>query len=81
MGKWDCFQLALLMVFRHLPFTVVFLALWILAICIVWLIPVPMIFVVPGACCYLESFLMEKLLRKYMMKPETEEDLEKWYYK
>lgn len=81
MGKWDCFRLALLMVFRHLPFTVVFLALWILGICVVWLIPVPMIFVAPGACCYAESFLMEKLLRKYMTKPETEEDLEKWYYK
>lgn len=81
MGKWDCFRLALLMVFRHLPFTVVFLVLWILGICVVWLIPVPMIFVVPGACCYAESFLMEKLLRKYMTKPEREEDLEKWYYK
>lgn len=81
MGKWNCFRLALLMVFRHLPFTVVFLALWILGICLVWLIPVPMTFVVPGACCYVESLLMEKLLRKYMAKPETEEDLEKWYYK
>lgn len=81
MGKWSCFRLALLMVFRHLPFTVVFLALWILGICLVWLIPVPMTFVVPGACCYVESLLMEKLLRKYMAKPETEEDLEKWYYK
>ncbi len=81
MGKWACFRLSLLMVFRHLPYTVLFLAMWILSICIVVLIPVPMTFIIPGGCCYLESFLMEKLLRKYMAKPETEEDLEKWYYK
>lgn len=81
MGKWACFRLSLLMVFRHLPFTILFLVIWIAGICLVVLIPVPMIFVIPGACCYGESFLMEKLLRKYMARPETEEEEEKWYYK
>ena len=81
MGKWKCFRLAFLMVFRHLPFTVMFLVLWILGICAVVLVPVPMMFVIPGACCYIESLFMEKLLRKYMSAPGTEEDLDKWYYK
>ena len=81
MGMWECFKLALLMVFRHLPYTVVFTAMWVLCLFGVVLIPVPMIFVLPGACCFAETFLMEKLLRKYMAKPETEEDMEKWYYR
>ena len=33
------------------------------------------------ACCYGQSFLMERLLKKYMAKPQTEEEAEKWYYK
>lgn len=81
MSAWECFRLALLMVFRHLPFTVVLLRMQIASICLVVLIPAPMLFIIPGACCYGQSFLMERLLKKYMAKPQTEEEAEKWYYK
>lgn len=80
MKTWECFKLAALMVFRHLPFTVLFLALVTGGICLVILIPAPMLFVIPGTCCYGESFLMEKLLKKYMAAPKSEEEAERWYY-
>lgn len=80
MKPWECFKLAFLMVFRHLPSTVLFLAIAIAGVCLTVLIPAPMLFVVPGACCMAESFLMERLLKKYMAKPQTEEEAEKWYY-
>lgn len=81
MGNWECFRLALLMVFKHLPYTVVFLALWLLGVFIIALIPVPMTFIIPGACCYVQSLLMERILRKYMPAPKTEEEMDIWYYK
>lgn len=76
-----CFRLALLMVFRHLPSTVLMITALILGVCLVVLVPAPMLFIVPGACCYGESFLMERLLRQYMAEPATEEDAQKWYYR
>lgn len=81
MSAWECFRLALLMVFRHLPFTVILLGMAIGTVCLVLLIPAPMLFILPGACCYGQSFLMERLLKKYMAKPQTEEEAEKWYYR
>ena len=81
MSNWECFRLSLLMVFRHLPFTVLMLAMLIASICLVVLIPAPMLFILPGACCYGQSFLMERLLKKYMAKPQTEEEADKWYYR
>lgn len=80
MGKFACFKLALIMVFRHLPYTIVFFAILVAAIFLVGFIPIPFIFIVPGAACFLKSLLMEKLLKKYMAKPQTEEEEQKWYY-
>lgn len=80
MTPWECIKLAFLMAFRHLPSTVVFLLLVIAGVCLVVMIPAPMLFVAPGACCYGASFLMERLLKKYMAKPATEEEAKKWYY-
>ena len=73
MSSWECF--------RHLPFTVILLGMAIGTVCLVLLIPAPMLFILPGACCYGQSFLMERLLKKYMAKPQTEEEAEKWYYR
>ena len=81
MGKWSCFRMALLMVFRHLPYTLAFWAIWLAGVFLMTWIPVPMLFVLPGACSYAQSFLMERLLRRYMAKPRTEEEKMKWYYK
>lgn len=79
-GKLEAFKLAIIMVFRHLPITVVLLLLTIVGIFVIGMVPIPMIFIIPGVFCYAGSFLMEKVLRKYMAEPETEEDKEKWYY-
>lgn len=81
MRPLECFRLAFLMVFRHLPFTALLLCMEALAIFLAVLIPAPMLFVAPGACCYGKSFLMERLLKKYMAVPETEEEAQKWYYR
>lgn len=80
MGKLESFRLAGIMVFRHLPTTIALILIMLAGFCIVMLIPIPMIFVVPGTCCFFSSFLMEKILLKYMAKPQTESDKEKWYY-
>lgn len=79
-GKTECMKMAGIMVFRHLPHTILMLGITILAVCVIWLIPIPMIFVMPGGCCYLNSFIMEKLLLQYMAEPETEEERQMWYY-
>lgn len=81
MDAFSCFKLALFMVFKHLPTTILLLLIVAAGIVSALLIPVPMIFVMPGVCCYVGSFLMERILRKYMAKPETKEDEEKWYYR
>ena len=81
MDAFSCFKLALFMVFKHLPTTILLLLIVTAGIVSALLIPVPMIFVMPGVCCYVGSFLMERILRKYMAKPETKEDEEKWYYR
>ena len=81
MDVFSCFKLALFMVFKHLPTTILLLLLVAVGVVSALLIPVPMIFVMPGVCCYVGSFLMERILRKYMAKPETKEDEEKWYYR
>ena len=81
MGKLGCFKLALLMTFKHLPSTILLMIIFAISVVLILLIPVPMIFVIPGLCCYVSTFIIERLLKKYMAKPETEEEKEKWYYK
>lgn len=44
----------------------------------IYVLPVPAVFLLPGVCCYLSTFLIEKALRRYM--PEKEENNNAWYY-
>lgn len=81
MDVFSCFKLALFMVFKHLPTTILLLLLVAVGVVLALLIPIPMIFVMPGVCCYFGSFLMERILRKYMAKPQSKEEEEKWYYR
>lgn len=80
MGKLECFKLALFMVFKHLPTTLVLLLLAAGCIVGVILVPVPLLVILPGLGTFLGSFLMERVLRKYMAKPQTKEEEDKWYY-
>ncbi len=66
---------------RHLPSTVCMLIITAAGIAGCLLIPI-LIFIVPGTITFLNSFLMERILKKYMPKSEnTEEDNAKdeWY--
>ena len=48
MGKLGCFKLALLMTFKHLPSTILLMIIFAISVVLILLIPVPMIFVIPG---------------------------------
>lgn len=70
MGVKQLFKSSLYIAFRHLPYTLlvfVIVALSALALYIV----VPAIFIIPSLCALLCSFPIERVLKKYMPKPET----------
>ena len=56
MDVFSCFKLALFMVFKHLPTTILLLLLVAVGVVLALLIPIPMIFVMPGVCCYFWKF-------------------------
>ncbi|MBQ9119784.1 MAG: YesL family protein [Lachnospiraceae bacterium] len=78
------------MVFRHLPVTILLSAgsagvVWIIqrAISIVeaeeeMFLVLAILLLLPGAWCYLSTYLVEPVLKKYMPKPEEGEKA--WYY-
>ena len=72
-------KLSFVMAVRFLPYTAILLA-GLLLLVFVWFryLPIPMIFIWPGAFCFAGTFLMEKVLRKYMPAPAPGEDA--WYY-
>lgn len=72
-------KLSFVMMIRYIGYTVLILAgtaflvwLWI------FYLPMPTILFIPGAWCYLCTFMIEKALRKYM--PAPEENTDAWYY-
>ncbi|MGN1179770.1 MAG: YesL family protein [Suilimivivens sp.] len=72
-------KLAFVMAVRYFGFTLIILTgtavlfwLWF------YYLPMPMIFVLPGAWCYVCTFMIEKALRSYMPSPSGKEDA--WYY-
>lgn len=72
-------KLAFVMMVRYIGYTILILAGTAL---LVWLwiyyLPMPTILFIPGAWCYLCTFMIEKALRKYM--PAPEENTDAWYY-
>lgn len=72
-------KLAFVMMIRFLPMTAVIFA-GTVAVFAFWFyyLPMPLILVLPAAWCYLISFFMEKVLLKYMPKPE--EGSREWYF-
>lgn len=72
-------RLSILMALRHLPMTIVLVAITILSgILLLYVVPIPFILVLPGVCCYASTFVIEPVLKKYMPKPQEGEDA--WYY-
>ncbi len=72
-------KLAFVMAVRFLPMTAVVLAGTVLLFMLwAYYLPVPLILVLPAAWCYLISFFMEKVLLRFMPKPE--EGSQEWYF-
>ncbi len=72
-------RLSLIMALRHLPTTIVLTAgVLICGILLLYVVPIPFIVILPGVWCYLSTYLVEPVLKKYMPKPEKDEDA--WYY-
>lgn len=72
-------RLAFIMALRHLPFSIALTAGTILCgMLLLWVLPIPFILILPGAWCYVSTFLVEPVLKKYMPKPQEGEDA--WYY-
>ncbi len=72
------FKLALLMEFRHLPYTILLITGTILCGFLLWVLPLPFWLILPGGWCYLTSFLLERILKVYTPRPQEGEDA--WYY-
>ena len=72
-------KLAFVMAVRYIGYTVLMLAgTAVLVWAWIYYLPMPTIFFLPGAWCYLCTFMVEKALRKYMPEPDGNEDA--WYY-
>ncbi|MCR5149210.1 MAG: DUF624 domain-containing protein [Eubacterium sp.] len=76
----NAFSLAFLMCGEHLLTTLAHIvAAALLVYLFIFIVPIICIPFVPGIWTLLSSFLMERILRKYM-PPPSEEDRGKWYY-
>lgn len=73
MRKMQLVRFSLYVMFRHFPSTIALLTLLILSLCTMAVFPVGVIFM-PGIYLYLYTFIMERILRKYM----TAEMIKQW---
>lgn len=72
-------KLSFIMSIRFLPITVVILAGTVFMGWLqIYILPMACIFVVPGVWCYALTFLVEKVLLRFMPKPKEGENA--WYY-
>lgn len=80
MKKTQLFKMAVILMFRHILTTILLLLLLFVTLIGIYLMPWG-ILVFPGTAVYLSTFLMERVLRRYMPKPEAgSEEESKWYY-
>ena len=72
-------KLSFVMSIRFIGYTILML-MGTAALTILWIyyLPMPVIFFLPGAWCYVCTFMIEKALKKYMPSSEGNEDA--WYY-
>ncbi|MDF2801761.1 MAG: hypothetical protein K0S61_1664 [Anaerocolumna sp.] len=81
MGVKSLFKTSFFMAMRHLPTTILLAVITLIFILGVYIIPI-IVIIAPGVCYLLCSFLLERVLKKYM--PEKSEDAEsrgvdEWY--
>ncbi|MCM1125540.1 MAG: DUF624 domain-containing protein [Lachnospiraceae bacterium] len=79
MSMWAMVKLSFVMAVRYLGYTILILAgTAFLAFLQFYFLPMPTVFFLPGAWCYVCTFMIEKALRKYM--PAPGKDADAWYY-
>lgn len=80
LGTGKLLIMGMQMMFRHFPTTLALVSLCILTIVGIYFMPWAAL-VFPGVYMYVKTFLMERVMRKYMPKPEEgSEEEENWYY-
>lgn len=70
MGVKQLFKTSLFIAFRHILYTLLLFVIVLVSALAIYLI-VPAIFFVPAVCAFVCSFPMERVLKKYMPKPEN----------
>lgn len=75
----DVWKLAFVMALRFLPRSILLTVGTALLVALqIWILPIPTVLLIPGLWCLATTFLIEKVLRKYM--PEKQESDDAWYY-
>lgn len=74
---FDLFKQSLFMIFRHLPSTILFVISYLAACVAVFLIPIPLLFLIPSLLMLGMSYIMENIFKKYMKEAALDSD--KWY--
>lgn len=80
LGMKQIWKMAVVSAVKYLPYTLGLLAIFLTLSVIAIRLPLLAILLFPGAGCYMGSYLIEPVLRKYMPEPETEEEKNEWYY-
>lgn len=72
---------SLFLTIRHLPSTLLLLVILIAGVVLAYIIPI-LIFIIPSLTILLQSFLIERIFKKYMpvkSKENLEEGIDEWY--
>lgn len=73
-------MMSLQLFFRHFPTTMGIIGLFLVTLFGMYMLPWAF-FILPGVFMFIVTFLMERVLLKYMPKPEEgSEEAEKWYF-
>lgn len=74
------FQLAMVCVFKYLPYTLGILGIFVGLVLVTIRFPAVALVIFPGLGCFLASYLLEPVIRRYMPEASTEEEKNVWYY-
>lgn len=78
LSSFALFKMSLTMSFRHLPSTLLFMVLYIGSALILYLMPIPFLMILPALLVFGMSYLMERILKKYLAA-EVLDSRQSWY--
>ena len=80
-SRFDSFKFGVVTAFRHFPSSIAIALIFAVSLVLVYLMPWGFC-LFPGFALYGSTFLMERVMRKYMPVPEEDsEEAQKWYYR